>query len=220
MATNEDLLARLDALERKIDAAAPWVADPAAVAAVERLVSRLERIEGMVEALGTLAARLPVVADAAGTTAAWAYAQAEARGIDPIATGQDAAELGLELAKPENLALVRRLLANRPALVATLDAVESVKPDELAAIARDGAALASSLAAVLRAPELRVLLAAGPAALGTASSATTALVEAGQQPVESVGLFGALGKMSDPDVQRAVGFSLALAKRFGQRLAR
>jgi uncharacterized protein YjgD (DUF1641 family) len=211
---------RLEALERKLDAAAPWAADPDAAAAVDRLAARLDRIERLVEALGTLAERLPVLTDAAGTTATWAFRAAESRGIDPIAAGQDAADLGLELARPENLALVRRLLANKAALTAALDAVEAVDPADLTAVARSGAALTSTLAATLRAPELRGLIEASsdPTALATARSATTALVEARKAPVESVGLFGAIRKMGDPDVQRAVGFGLALAKRFGQAL--
>jgi hypothetical protein len=218
----EQLDARLAALERKLDAAAPWAGDPQAAASVERLAARLDRVERLVEALGTLAERLPTITDAAGTMAGWAFDQAQARGVDPIAAGQDAAALGLELARPENLALVRRLLASRGSLETALDAVESVDPGDLKAVAQNGAQLTRTLAALLRLPELRALLeaSADPAALGTARTATTALVETRKQPIQPLGMFAAVRKLGDPDVQRAVGFTLALAKRFGELIGR
>lgn len=209
-ASLERLNARLDALEHRLEG----------VAALGRLADRLERIEAMVDAFGTLAERLPVVADAAGTTATWAWQQAEARGIDPIETGRRAADLGAALARPEGLALAERLLAKQALLEKTLDALDAVPQDDLLAVAQHGAALTGKLAALLRAPELARLLDAGgnPSALATAEAATTALVEARAAKIEPVGPFGALRALGDPDVQRAVGFSLALAKRFGQVL--
>jgi uncharacterized protein YjgD (DUF1641 family) len=209
-ASLDRLHARLDALEQKVDT----------IGAFARLADRLERIEAMIEAFGTLAERLPVIADAAGTTATWAWQQAEQRGIDPIETGRRAAELGATLARPEGLALAERLLAKRALLEQTLDAIDAVPEEDLLAVAQHGAALTGRLAALLRTPELTRLIEAGgdPSALATAEAATTALVETRKATIEPVGPFGALRKLGDPDVQRAVGFSLALAKRFGQVL--
>lgn len=201
---------RLDALERKVDALSAFAA----------LTDRMDKLEAMVDALGTFAQRVPVIADAAGTGATWAWQQAEARGIDPIAAGRRAAELGAELAKPESLAIAERLLAKRRLLERTLDAVDGVAEDDLVAVATDGAKLAGKLAAFLRTPELaRLLDASGdPKALATAEAATTALVETRKAAIEPVGPIGAFMKLGDPDVKKAVGFSLALAKRFGQVL--
>ena len=82
----------------------------------------------LVDTFGTFAERLPVVADAAATGASWAWSQAEQRGVDPIATGQRAAALGLTLAHPDNLALAERLLASRRNLVLALDALDAIDP--------------------------------------------------------------------------------------------
>jgi hypothetical protein len=221
----ERIAARLDALERKIDAMGHNGGSGSALSASTlegRLAARIDRIETLVDTFGTFAERLPVVADAAATGASWAWSQAEQRGVDPIATGQRAAALGLTLAHPDNLALAERLLASKANLVLALDALDAIDPADVEIVVKQGSSLTKTLAAVLRAPELARLLQAGadPGALGTAEAATTALVETRKQPVEPVGLFGALKKMGDPDVQRAVGFTLALAKRFGQLLGR
>jgi len=77
------------------------------------------------------------------------------------------------------------------------------------------------LAAVASSPAFEKLLDSGlldPAVLGTAGSATTALVDARSGGIQPVGLFGTLGKLGDKDVQKAVGFAFALAKRFGASL--
>lgn len=215
----ERISARLDALERKIDALSPSAGGSVLEA---RLADRIDRIETMVDTFGTLAERLPIAADAAASGASWAWSQAEGRGIDPIAAGLKAADLGMTLAMPENFALAERLLATRATLKLALDALDRIDPADLEVVVTQGAALTHTLATVLRTPELGRLLQAGadPGALGTAEAATTALVETRKLPSEPVGLFGALKKMGDPDVQRAVGFSLALAKRFGQLLGR
>lgn len=215
---------RLDALERKLDArsaVAARASEAEVEAALLRLLDRLDKVEAMVEALGTFGQRLPTLADAVGSTAAWAWQKAEERGIDPIQTGQRTAELALTAADPEMIALLERLVANRVALAVAVDALEAIDEDDLRTVTTQGAALTGSLAALLRTPELAKLLdaSADPKALGTAQAATTALVETRSHPIEPVGAFGAFLKLGDPDVKRAVGFSLALAKRFGQLLS-
>ena len=124
------------------------------------------------------------------------------------------------LAQEENLALVERLIARRGDLELLLDAAESVDADDLQTVATQGAALTKKLAVLLKTPELAKVLdaTADPTALSTVEAATTALVASRSEKIEPVGLFGVLGKMGDPDVQRAVGFTFALAKRFGQVL--
>ncbi len=195
--------------------------DVALADALDRLNARLDRLEHKVDALSafaTLAGRLPAVADAAGSTAGWVWSQAEQAGIDPIQTGRQAAEIGLRLADPKAIGLIERLLERQDALASAVEALESIDPDDLNTVATKGASLTANLAALMRAPEFERLLQAGtdPKTLSTAESATTALVEVRSQPIESVGAFGAFFKLGDPDVKRAVGFSLSLAKRFGQ----
>jgi uncharacterized protein YjgD (DUF1641 family) len=219
---------RLDRLEAKVDAlggggpASTQLADPEVQQGLAELLTRLDKATAMVDALGTLSQRLPVVGDAVATSASWAWAQAEAEGIDPIATGKRGAALSLELAKPENLDLAERLLQRKGDLLVLLDAADAIDPDDLQVLATQGAGLTKKMAAMLKLPELARLLDAGAdsAALSTAEAATTALVQTRSEAIEPVGLFGVLGKMGDPDVQRAVGFTFALAKRFGQLLGK
>ncbi len=218
---------RLDRLESKVDAlgggAAPaQLADPEVQRGLGELLQRLDKATAMVDALGTLAERLPVVGDAVATSASWAWAQAEAEGIDPMATGKRTAQLSLELAKPDNLDLAERLLERKGDLLLLLDAAESIDHEDLVVLTTQGAGLTKKMAAMLKLPELAKLLDAGAdsAALSTAEAATTALVQTRSEAIEPVGLFGVLGKMGDSDVQRAVGFTFALAKRFGQLLGK
>jgi uncharacterized protein YjgD (DUF1641 family) len=219
------LNARLDRLEAKVDALSggsqlPALADPKVQGDLGELLTRLDKATAMVDALGTLAERLPVLSDAAATGASWAWRQAEDAGIDPLATGKRAANLSLQLAQEENLVLVERLLTRRDDVVMLLDAADSVDADDLRTVATQGAALTKKLAKLLKTPELAKVLdaTADPTALSTVEAATTALVSSRSEKIDPVGLFGVLGQMGDPDVQRAVGFTFALAKRFGQTL--
>ena len=239
MSTDADLASalaalneRLDRLESKVDAinrpveasgaGLPQLADPAVRDGLGQLLERLDKATAMVDALGTLSERLPVLSDAAASGAGWAWQQAEDAGIDPLATGKRAARLSLELAQDDSMALVERLMARKGDLTMVLDAVESIDADDLRTVTTQGAALTKKLAALLKAPELaRVLdVTADPGALSTVEAATTALVASRSEKIEPVGLFGVLGKMGDPDVQRAVGLTFAIAKRFGQLLDR
>jgi hypothetical protein len=95
------------------DPLAEALADPAVRAGLARLLERLDRIEAIVETFGRFSETVPTIADAAGTTATWAWEQAEKAGVDPIATGQRTAKLLLELGKPETLDLLERMLARR-----------------------------------------------------------------------------------------------------------
>lgn len=222
LAALERLNARIDALEAKVDAASSPLArraqEPDVAAAVDRLIDRLDKVEAAVEMVGHLAERVPTLADAAGTTAGWAYDQAVAAGVDPIAAGQTAAALALRAGQPETLALAERMLDQSDTLALVLDAADKVKREDLEVVLEQGAALTGQLAALLKTPELARLLDAGPKAVGVAETASTALVETRATKVEAMGPIAAFFAMRDPDVQRAVGFSLAVAKRFGQKL--
>lgn len=56
-----------------------------------------------------------------------------------------------------------------------------------------------------------------PSSLATVSQLASALAEHGAS--EPVGAWGALRALRDPDVQRALGFLLAVARQFGKNLA-
>lgn len=56
-----------------------------------------------------------------------------------------------------------------------------------------------------------------PSALAVVSQLAAALADPG--PARPVGMWGALKALRDPDVQRALGFLLAVARQFGKNLA-
>ncbi len=252
------ILARLDALEAKVDAAAgiesaptevyttevvvPDVAsrlkDPAVAHGLNRLLDRLDRIEAAVDAFGNLATRVHLAGDALAESANFAFQQATAHGVDPFVAGTTAAGIAAKAAQPEALALIDKALDQTPLAHKVLDsahlaekllehqatlevltnALAAVSADDLETLTTEGAATLPKIASLMRSPEFKNLTEALEATVGVASHASTALVETRTQSVQPVGAFGAFFKMGDPDVQRAVGFSLALAKAFGSKL--
>jgi len=166
------ILERLDQLEAKIDAAAPatngaaggaiavaQLHDPQVQAGLGRILDRLDKVEAMVDALGTFGQRTPARGEALGTVARMGYDQAKARGIDPVATGQRALDVGLTAARPETFDLLDRLLAKQGTLVALLDAVEDLEDETVSSV---GTALVeTSRSPVQMAGPLKALFALG-----------------------------------------------------------
>ncbi len=192
--------------------------------AVDKLLERLDRLETKVDhltdALGavtTFSSRADLLAEAAGDSAAHFWAQAEQKGIDPVARGLAGVELAERLSDPEQIALVNRVLDQTATVKLALAAAESVDPSDLETVITKGAATVAILAEVLSAPEFTQLLQSSPLTLDIAAKTTTALVSA-KSNVQPVGPFGAFMKMNDKDVQKAVGFSLAMAKALGSKL--
>lgn len=189
---------------------------------MERLEARLDGVHRAVQLLETVSEKAPVMIEAVATTSTWAWDQAEAAGIDPIAAGQRAAGIALQAGKPDSLATVERLLAKQATLHKTLDAVEKLEADgTLDALVAHGTALAPKLAKLVQSPSYTRLMdhALGDAAaLDVADAATTAMIETRQAGFKPLGVFGQLGMLMDADVQKALGFGLAIAKRLGQKL--
>ena len=180
----------------------------ATVDSSEALVERLERLEAKLDSLtASLAAissfsqKTGLLAEAAGDGASFMWDLAEARGVDPIARGQQGIELALRLSDPKQMALVDKLL----------DAADSVDPADLDRVLIVSTALLSN-------PNFHALLEGAPDALAVVGPATTALTETRASGFDPVGPFGALTALLDGSVQKAVGFSLALAKRFGAKI--
>jgi len=194
---------------------------------LEKLLARIDQLEAKVDdlsnsltAIKTFSSKAGLLADAAGDSAAHFYNDAASRGIDPIARAQAGMALAEKLSAPENMAIVDTLLEKTDHLDVALKALDSIDKDDLETLATQGAGTVATLAKLMKSAEFGQLMdSADPTALGVAGSAGTALVETRTAGVESVGPFGAFMKMRDPDVQRAVGFTLAVAKRFGQKLA-
>lgn len=193
--------------------------------ALKQVDARLARIEAALSAVASATDRAPVLIDAVASTATWGWQQAEAHGVDPIQSGEIAARIAMKAAHPGQLLLIERLLAHQDLLEVLVDTTEQLKASgDLNALLTHGRDLAPLLANLARSPELKSLLDAGaldPATLSVVVKATTALVETRKAgPPAPIGLFGQLGALRDTDVQRAIGFTLQIAKRFGALLAR
>lgn len=236
LAALERLSSRLDALEAKLDTL------PGASSELDqRLLARIDRLEAAIDMVGHLAERVPTLSDAAGDMAGWAYEQAVEAGVDPIEAGMAGARVALKAGRPENIALLERLLSEESVgllqrlldnqdLVelllehtdtakAALEAASKIDKADLRVVLEQGASMTGKLAALLQTPELARLLDTGPKAVGVADAASTALVETRGTGADPVGPIGAFMALRDPDVKRAVGFGLAVAKRFGQKIA-
>lgn len=189
---------------------------------LDQLEARLDAVQKNTDQVAALQAKTPAVIELAASSAEFAWGAAEAAGIDPIQSGQKAADIALQAGTMENLAVVERALSKTALLAKSLDAVEALEKDgTLDVLVEHGAALAPSLAAMIQKPGVRKLIEATSSddkAIDTVEAATAALVETRSQGFTALGLFGQLGMLMDGDVQKAIGFSLAIAKRFGQKL--
>ncbi len=234
---------RLDRMEAKLDAApAQLGAIPASQALSD---AEVQTLRWAMNGLGNFKERAPTFVDAASTVANTTLHGAAENGIDPVATGVRGLALLQRAASPNAMGLAERLLdddtvafaksALTPQTIALLN--KALANPELVEFGLEfGLAMHNELAgsnipaiasklgkltAVLDSPEFDALLAAGAleAPLGVATDATTALVETQNSgKIDKVGPFGAFFKLMDGDVQKAIGFSLAIAKRFGARL--
>ena len=213
----DKVMSRLDSLEAKVDAMgggastalagplASKLAEPDVAAGLARILDRVEALESTTVVLANLAERAPVMIDGGAAVLEGFMSKAEADGIDVFDRGFKGAALLEKASRPENLALVDDLLDKAAELAPLLDKAADAAP----------------LLEVVGTPEFQKLLDSGlldASVLGTAGSATTALVETRKSGFEPVGLFGTLGKLGDSDVQKAMGFLFALAKRFGAQL--
>lgn len=215
-----------------------------------KVLARLDAIDAKVDemhrAYATIAARGPAIADGAAASAQYAWDQAVASGIDPIDTAERIVPIAIEAARPKSIALLARLTERRDDVAFALDQADVMRA-EMGAAGIDAAVTAkrgAKLLARLSKPEMLdfverivdrvdqarqaldgadVLVREGaldPKTFDVLGIATRALVEVRREGAEPVGFFGALKALGDPDVQRATGFGLKVAKRLGQLLGR
>lgn len=209
-----------------------------ALARIERRLARLEdavtRIEGATaEAPRAVGAVVDTLDDAADALAA--------RGVDVDERLRDALRLLDRLSSPSVTRALESALAlaeAAPAAVATAadtfdDVVDGLRargvdPDERLVVLADvmdrltrPAALSAVSSVLDRVEELQYVLDSGVldrSAVHVVAELGRALATSGSATPPKVGAFGALRAMSDPDVQRALGFTLTLARSFGASL--
>ncbi|MFW5965853.1 MAG: DUF1641 domain-containing protein [Halodesulfurarchaeum sp.] len=101
------------------------------------------------------------------------------------------------------------------------DLAEAANLVSLAAEAVDDDMVKSTMRAAVRAGELFDTAAGEPEALRNIEVFTAAMTEAAPDPAElpeRVGKFGAISKMSDPKIQRGLGFTFRLLHEVGDQL--
>ena len=215
--------------------------EPETVDVLTTLIDRLDQLEQ----LAALADQLPDAAMVTVDTIDDALTQAADRGVVVDERAREGLRLLETLTEPETTAALEQILdrsdqleeltalaENAPAAIATvvdiLDAeyaraaAEGYDPEQTL---RQAFSAFSRLGELFRTDEFEALLDSGvldPQALQVVGSLGSALVdtqaEARRGDTPNQGIFGLLGALRDPDVQRAVGFVTTLAKKFGQNL--
>jgi hypothetical protein len=219
--------------------------DPATVAALNRLLDRADTLEGAMDRLDALLLRLPAALGTLTDVADDAYRRASASGVDLDARAQGGLQLLGRLSEPRTLEAVGRLLERLdqldrgleltdrlPALVATV--VDSAD-DFMRAAAAEGIdverGLLNGAGAALRfgammGPEqldsLEALLHSGvlaPRTVEVIAGVGRALTNGAAEPRRPIGPVGLVRALREPDVQRALGFLVQVARHFGRVLA-
>lgn len=127
------------------------------------------------------------------------------------------------LAPPDELNLINTLIEGLPRLTASLPQLLEALP-QLTAMLPLLAGVLSQLQTILESDEFDALMNSGvfsPKTVGIVGQAGNALVdsyEANQADPKTVGLFGLLTAINDPDIQRALGFAVRFGKQFGQSI--
>ncbi len=219
----------------------PALGNQAILAALDRLERRLDRIEARLDGVSALSEKAPSVIAMITDTADRAAARATDRGVDIDARVRAALSLAERLTAPETMATLDRALQaaeSAPKLVAmatdTFDSLvaragsSGIDVEErlrvLAGVAErltSPTALSAVREVLDRIDVVQRLLESGvlaEAPVAVVEQAALAIAETCAEHPAPTGPFGALRAMGDPGVQRALGFALRFAKRFGESL--
>lgn len=194
-------------------------------ALLEAILARVEALDQRVQRYEALAAQAPAFIGMATDTVDGWVTQMNQQGINLDARARDLLRLLERLSAPEPLAALRTLVDLLPTasqlaqqapgmvamLVDTLDeTVARMRQNgvDVEYLGRRGLSMAKALvdSHVLDEQPVAVI-----------SSAAQAIAESAQNP-QPASLFSLLRAMSDPQVQRALGFLLAFARAFGAHL--
>lgn len=232
----------LDERAREALRLAEKLTEPNTVETLTALFDRLDRLEQLAD----LADQVPDVVSVTVDSIDEALTRAADRGVvvdervregllllERMTEPTTARALASVLDRSEHLERLSALAENAPDAIATavdiLDAeyaraaARGYDPEE---IVRQALSSLARLGELFQSEEFDALLKSGvldPEALEIVGSLGSALVESqkearrGETPRR--GLFGLLGALRDPDVQRAIGFVTTFAKRFGQKLS-
>lgn len=219
--TDNSLEARLERIERMLMAMQRPSPDPS------ELTTRLDAILDRLSAFDAVADNVPLML----ATVTEMFDETAARIPDVDHRLRKAREIVERLTRPRTLAALESMLdlvEEAPKLIAAGadvfdEAVQhladsGVRVDNLLETIRD---LASRFANLLTTPELPALFDSGmldARALETLGKAARSLAQVRENPPAPVGIFGSLRALSDPNVQRSLGFLLGVAQAFGNQI--
>lgn len=215
--------------------------EPETVEVLSALIDRLDQLNELAD----LAEQVPAAATVTVDTIDEALTRAADRGVVVDERAREGLKLLEKLTEPATAAALERVLDRSDQLEQLSDLAENA-PDAIATVvdildAEYAAAAAegydpertlrqafgglSRLGTLFQTDEFEALLDSGvldPEALQVVGGLGSALVdtqkEARRGDTPSQGIFGLLGALRDPDVQRAVGFITTFARKFGRNL--
>ena len=212
-------------------------------AVLDRIDRRLARLEDHAERMATVSRSAPAFVATLTDTVDGVAARLSTAGVDVDERARIAVDLVAQLTEPrtaralgallgriEALESLSRIAEGAPGAVATLaDIVDGATTRlgeagiDLDARARALLGLVERLTAPASTAAADALLDAGflgPQAVAAITDVLHAMSHASEAPPASVGAWGAFRALGDPDVQRTVGFALAVAKKLGVALGR
>ncbi|MDA0242461.1 MAG: DUF1641 domain-containing protein [Chloroflexi bacterium] len=89
-------------------------------------------------------------------------------------------------------------------------------------LARKGLHASVKFSELIESPEFDIMLESGildPQAVTVVGKAGRALANSSQQPMEPIGLWGLLGALRNPEMQKALGFLVRFGQQFGSQMA-
>ncbi len=200
---------------------------PAAPESLPAIEQRLARIEASLARVDQLAVQIPLLlATVTEIADSWA-----AKMPDLDHRLETVTSMLERLTRPNTIRTLEKLLdvlEQAPQLVSTgTDIMDEVMRRaaesgvETEAILENSKELIRGLFTLSTSPEVQHLLTSGmldQGAVQTLSRAASALAEARKQTPKPVGIFGLLRALNDPEVGRALGFTLTVASAFGHEL--
>ncbi|WP_251941668.1 DUF1641 domain-containing protein [Salinibacter ruber] len=212
---------------------------------LHRLLDKLDTIEAALDRLDRIEGEVPPLLQTTADVVDDELTRAADRGVVLDERAGEALRLAEKLTEPETAAALEHLL-DRSDQIDELAALAEKAPDAIATVVdildaeyaraaaqgydpertlRQAFGALSRLGTLFQTDEFEALLHSGvldPEALEAVGSLGSALVdtqkEAQRGDTPSQGVFGLLGALRDPDVQRAVGFITTFAKKFGGNL--
>lgn len=204
---------------------------------LSRMSDKLDRLEAKVHQVEMLAEQAPGLVAMFTDTVDRIYSDCAVSGVNVEERVKMGLELLLAITEPHNMRAIASLtgqLEQVAALAEQAPGLTAMAVDiadnfyagtarngvDLETAARNGLDAAGRLVNLLQSEELKALMASGvldPQTLVVVGNAADALVES-RSVARKAGPMALFGSLFDPDVQRAAGFLLNFAQRFGERM--